>query len=271
MSAGFPRRVALGRTGLMVSPLGLGSSYGVSRRACLRAFDAGINYFFWGSTRTPQMAAAIRELSASHRDELVVVLQCYVRWASLIPRSIDQGLEGLGLDRVDILLLGWYDRPPAARVLRAVQHERERGRFRFLAISSHQRPLFRDYLAGGHYDVFHLRYNAAHPGAEQDIFPHLPDEGGPGIVSFTNTRWGDLLRPKMMPRGAEPPSAADCYRFALSDPHVHVAICGPSRDEQLAQALTALDQGPLSAEEQQRIRAIGRHVHDQRTLRSWLV
>jgi aryl-alcohol dehydrogenase-like predicted oxidoreductase len=267
----FAERVALGRTGLQVSPLGLGSSYGVSRRACLRAFDAGVNYFFWGSARTPQMAAAIRELSPAHRDELVVVLQCYVRWAALIPRSIEKGLAGLGLDRVDILLLGWYDRPPAERILRAVERQRELGRFRFLAISSHQRPAFRDYLTGGRYDVFHLRYNAAHPGAEQDVFPHLPEVGGPGIVSFTNTRWGDLLRPEMMPEGGEPLSAADCYRFALSDPHVHVAICGPSRDEQLEHALTALAAGPLSPEEQQRARAIGRHVHDQRTLRSWLV
>ena len=76
---GFAEKVELGRTGLRVSRIGIGSSYGPSPRSCLRAFDAGVNYFFWGSVRTRGMGYALRELAQTHRDELVVVLESYTR------------------------------------------------------------------------------------------------------------------------------------------------------------------------------------------------
>lgn len=264
------QRVCLGRTKLEVSRLGLGASYGVSRKACRMAFDAGVNYFFWGSVRTVGMGLAIRDIAPAHRTELVVVLQTYVRFASLLPRSIENGLKTLRLDHADVLLLGWHETIPSRRILETVEREREKGRFRHLAISSHQRPLFREFLHDDRYGIFHLRYNAAHPGAERDIFPHLPEQGGPGIVAFTNTRWGDLLNPGKMPAGESPLSAADCYRFVLSDPHVHVAMCGPSSDEQMQHSLTVLQARAMDDEELSRARAIGQHVHGLTSLSDWV-
>lgn len=267
----FSEKVTLGRTGLQVSRLGIGSAYGVSDRACRMAFDEGVNYFFWGSVRTPGMGLAIREIARSRRDDLVVVLECYVRQAAWVPRSVETGLRNLRLDRADILLLGWYDRPPGPRVLDAVDRLKEKGRFRFLGISSHQRPLFRQYLRDGRYDVFHVRYNAAHRGAEQEIFPELPQGKAPGIVSFTNTRWGDLLDPRKMPPGiSSPPTAADCYRFVLSHPAVHVAICGPKNDDEMSSGLSTLKAPPMSEEELERMRRIGDHVHGISSVMSFL-
>jgi predicted aldo/keto reductase-like oxidoreductase len=225
------------------------------------AFDAGVNYFFWGSVRTPGMGQAIRDIARSQREELVFVLQCYTRVAGWIPKSVEKGLRSLKVEQADILLLGWYDRPPNPKILDVVDRMKEQGRFRFLAISTHQRPLFQQYLGDGQYDVFHVRYNAAHRGAEKEIFSSLPAEGGPGIVSFTNTRWGDLLSPKKMPAGMSPPTAPDCYRFVLSHPAVQVAICGPKNDEEMAAGLTVLKAGPMDGDELERMRAIGDHVH----------
>ncbi len=74
------------------------------------------------------MALAIRDLARQHRDELVVVLECYVRFPSWVARSIDRGLETLGLDYADVLLLGWHDELPSARLLDAVQAQREANR-----------------------------------------------------------------------------------------------------------------------------------------------
>lgn len=262
--------VALGRTGRLVSRLGIGSSYGVSKAACLRAFDRGVNYFFWGSARMPGMAHAIRDLNPSHRGELVVVLQCYVRVASLVSRSVERGLATLGLDTADVLLLGWYDRFPAARVLAAAEDLKRRGLVRHLAVSTHQRPLARAFIEDQRFEVLHLRYNAAHTGAEQDVFPHLSTHPRPGIVAFTCTRWGDLLNPQKMPPGEAPLSAADCYRFALSSPHVDVAICGPKNDAEMDHALTALELGPLDEGEMQRARKIGTRVHETKALADWI-
>jgi aryl-alcohol dehydrogenase-like predicted oxidoreductase len=258
-------KVTFGRSGLSVSRLGVGSSFGVSERACKLAFDAGVNYFFWGSVRTPSMGAAIRDLSKTHRDELVVVLECYARWPWMIRKSVEQGLRQLGVDHVDVLLLGWHESLPSDGTLDAVDRLKEQGRFRSLGISSHQRPLFQEFVRDERYDVCHIRYNAAHPGAEQDIFPHL-DDSPPGIASFTNTRWGDLLKAENMPEGLSPPSAPDCYRFALSNPNVQVALCGPSSDREMQESLDVLKQGPLDQDEMLRMRKIGEHVHGIRSV-----
>ena len=259
-------RVTLGRTGIQVSRLGVGAAYGVSTRACLRAFDAGVNYFYWGSTRTVEMGLALREIARHSRDQLVVVMQTYARRGLGARWSVERGLRTLGLDQVDILLLGWHDDPPRESLVEVASRLREQGRARFVAISSHVRPRFQAYVASGVFDVLHVRYNAAHRGAETDVFPCLPPEGGPGIVTYTNTRWGDLLAPKHMPTGMSPPSATDCYRFALTNPHVHVALCGPKNDQEMDAALAALKSGPLDEGELARMHRIGDHVHGIRSL-----
>ena len=270
MSAPFSHKVPLGRTGILVSRLGIGSGYRVSEKACLKAFDAGVNYFFWGSVRTPGMALAVCRIAARKREALVVVLQCYARSPLAIRWSVERGLKNLGIDTADVLLLGWHDTPPGERVLDALNSLKERGLFRFLGISTHQRPLFREFLRTGRYDVFHIRYNAAHRGAETDIFPCLPVTGGPGIASFTNTRWGDLLTPGKMPAGTHPPTAVDCYRFSLSNDHVHTALCGPASDAEMDEALKVLRAVPLAPEERERMQRIGDHVHGTRSMMSLL-
>jgi len=260
----FAAPTTLGRTGLRVGRLGLGCSFGISRESCLRAFDSGVNYFFWGSVRTEGMAQAIRELAPRHRDELVVVVQCYVRFPSLLRRSVEGGLKALGVERADVLLLGWYDSAPSERILESVEQLRARGLYGHLGLSTHHRPLVAQMCRDESIGVFHVRYNAAHPGAEQQVFSSLPSVDPPGIVSFTNTCWGQLLDPSRMPAGESCPPAEDCYRFALSQPSVDVAVCGPKNEDELSSALLALRRGPLDPEEMLKMRRIGQHIRETR-------
>ncbi|OFV80392.1 MAG: hypothetical protein A2Y78_04715 [Acidobacteria bacterium RBG_13_68_16] len=261
--ASFPRRVTLGRSGLSVGPLGVSGGYGVGAGAVLRAFDRGVNYLYHGSRRNPGMAAAIRQLvAAGHRAELVIVLQSYSRSAGLLERSLTRGLRQLGIETADVLLLGWYNRPPGDRLFERADRMRENGMFRHLAVSGHRRPAFVGHAADKRISIIHVRYNAAHTGAETDIFPHLPAEGRPGVVAYTATSWGALLKSRRMPPGEPPLRGRDCYRFVLSNPHFNVCMSGPRDDAQMDEALAALDGGPLSPEEDARIRRIGRWVHE---------
>src|SRR5215510_2545746 len=53
-------------------------------------------------------------------------------------------------------------------------------------------------------------YNAAHRGAERDIFPVTSERKMP-VVTFTGLRWGALLRSTADdPPGHQPPSPRDC-------------------------------------------------------------
>jgi aryl-alcohol dehydrogenase-like predicted oxidoreductase len=261
--AGFPQRVTLGRSRLEVGPLGVSGGYGIGAGAVLRAFDRGVNYLYHGSRRSPGMANAIRELiAAGHRSELIIVLQSYSRSPALMERSLNRGLRQLGIDTTDVLLLGWYNGPPSERVLERAERMRENGMFRHLAVSGHRRRVFPGHAADQRFSILHIRYNAAHTGAETDIFPQLPREGRPGVVAYTATSWGALLRPRRMPPGEAPLRGRDCYRFVLSNPDFNVCMTGPKDDMQMDEALAALDEGPLLPEEDARIRRIGRWVHE---------
>jgi aryl-alcohol dehydrogenase-like predicted oxidoreductase len=259
----FPERVLLGRSGLSVSPLGVSGGYGVEKAALLKAFDQGVNYWYHGTRRSAGMRDAIIELvGAGHREELVIVVQSYARFGWLVESSVARSLTSLRLDSADVLLLGLFNRTPADRVMERVTRMKEKGMFRHLAISAHRRPSFVTHAADPRFSILHIRYNAAHVGAEKDIFPHMPQENRPGIVAYTATRWGGLLKAGRMPKGESPLRARDCYRFVLSNPDFNVCMTGPKNGAQLEEALCALEEGPLTPEENERIRRIGRHVHE---------
>ncbi len=123
-------------------------------------------------------------------------------------------------------------------------------------------------IADDRFEGIMLRYNAAHPGAESEVFPYLdPAATHPGVIAFTATRWGTLLKPELSP-AEKTPSATDCYRFVLSNPHVDVSLAGPKNGTELDSALAALDLGPLAADEHAWLRRVGESVHARAVSRS---
>lgn len=254
----------LGRSGLTAGRLGVACSYGAPTEAFEEAFDHGINYFYWGSLRKTAMVRAIRHIiGRGRRDGLIIVIQSYCRSPRLMELSCCRGLKRLGIDAADVLLLGWHNRRPSPRLVERALSMKARGMVRALAISGHHRPLMAMLADDPAFDILHVRYNAAHSGAEAEIFARLPPPPSPrpGIVTYTATRWGELLNPARMPPGESPPRGADCYRFALSHPAVDVCVTGPKDLAQMREAMRALELGPLAADELARLRRIGAHVH----------
>ena len=253
----------LGSTGLNVGRLGLAASYGAPADAFEEAYENGCNYFYLGSGRhRAGMKQAIRNLCGQGlRDKLVVAIQTYARRGILMEWLLKKSLRSLGLEWADILILGWHNRRPSPRLVERALALKEKGLFRFLGVSGHQRPLFPQMAASGHFDLFHIRYNAAHRGAEEEVFSQLQGNRRPGIVTYTATRWSQLLNPKKMPPGDSVPAPSDCYRFALTNPAVDVCLCGPKNRAQMQAALPALELGPLGEEDMLRMKRIGDYVH----------
>jgi aryl-alcohol dehydrogenase-like predicted oxidoreductase len=258
----FREHTTLGRTGLRVSRIGLASGYKAPTRAVERAFhEYGINYFCW-DRRRPGMQAALQDLVKTAREELVIAIQSADHIGLWLRRSTEKALRVLGIDRVDILFLSWFNKLPRRRVLDVTSRLRDEGKVGFLGFTGHNRRFHGEMArrSDSPFDVQMVRYNAAHPGAEQDVFADLP-ENRPGIVTYTATRWGQLLRAKKMPPGEKPMTAAECYRFVLSHPAVNVCLAGPRSEREMDEGLRALADGPLGDEELARIRRIGDHVH----------
>ena len=261
--------ICLGRTGLQVGRLGVASGYGAPGAALERALEHGVNYIYWGSRRGDSFGVALKSLRGE-RERFVLVIQSYTRMAGLLRPSLESALRKLSFDYTDILMLGMWNKPVPPRILDAAHKLRERGLVRFLAVSTHKRAMVPQFAAGQDFDVVHFRYNAAHPGAEQDIFPYLPAANRPGMVAFTATSWRQLLGQGLLqgilpgthqlPKSERVPTAADCYRYVLSRSEVDVCLTGPANEQQMEQALEALHLGPMSEEELAWMSRIGRLV-----------
>jgi aryl-alcohol dehydrogenase-like predicted oxidoreductase len=95
-----------------------------------------------------------------------------------------------------------------------------------------------------------VRYNAAHRGAERDVFPVTRPLGMP-VIAYTALRWGALLRPTPDdPPGFSVPRAPEWYRFVLQHPAVSVTLAAPQTRAELHEDLRVLDaERPLGEEE----------------------
>jgi aryl-alcohol dehydrogenase-like predicted oxidoreductase len=249
-------KVVFGRTGLRVAPLALGSSYGVGGADVERAYERGLNFFFWGLRRRGDFGKGLARLAARDRDGVVIAAQSYTRAASLMRPSLECVLRALKVDRVDLLGLGWWDALPPPRILDAALALQAQGKVAHILISSHHRPSFVPMMQTRGVDAIMVRYNAAHTGAEREVFPHV-QEGAHGVLAFTATRWGSLLDRRLVPEGEPVPRASDCYRFVLSNPAVHATLAGPRDGAELDEAMAALDRGPLDERELAWMKRVG--------------
>lgn len=241
--------------------MGLAAGYGAPAEAVEEAFEQGVNYFYWGALRRSPMAEGIRRLSRKHRDKLVVVVQNYWPLAKFIPGSLRRALKELDLDYADILLFSTFRKRPSQRTIDTALELKERGLVRCLGLACHHRPRFAELEKEKIFDVFHVRYNAVHPGAEKDVFPHLSKKGGPGIVIFTATCHTRLLRRSYLPKNEKVPSPVDCYRFVLSSNAPQVCLCGPRDMKEFGEDMKVLEMGPMTEEELVWMRRIGDFIY----------
>ncbi len=248
------------RFGRPLFRLGLSGSFGLDETACREALER-MQYVFW-TPRMKGLTPALRDALARDRDRYVVASGPLLGFfPGALRKAVENARRTLRTDVIDVFQLFWLGKMSA--FTRGVQAEmtalREEGKVRWLCVSIHDRPRAGRLAADSILDALMIRYNAAHPGAEQEIFPHL-DARRPALVCYTATAWRKLLK---APKGwdGRVPTAGDCYRFVLSSPHVDVALTGPRTVGQLRENLDAVERGPLSAEEDGWIRAIGRAVH----------
>ncbi len=250
---------ALGRR---VFRLGLATNYGVEGVDLEWALEQGVNYVFW----TPKAREVTTSLKAAiKRDRESLIIACGPTtgyFGGSIRRTCERLLKELGTEYIDVFQLFWLGRMSAwtSSTIDALVSLRESGKVRAIGVSIHDRKRAGKLAEDSPLDMLMIRYNAAHSGAEQDIFPNLAKRK-PAIVAYTATRWGGLLK---RPKGWNGPvmTASDCYRFCLSNLHVDLVLTGPKNRRQLEENLSRLrEKGPLSEEENRWIRNFGQMVH----------
>jgi aryl-alcohol dehydrogenase-like predicted oxidoreductase len=244
-----------------VYPLGLAPNFGITEDETRAALDGPMNYVFW----TPRMRKAtgpVRDALHRNREHYVVATgPTTAWWSSNLSRFVDRTLKQLCIDQIDVLQMFWLGVTSrwTPENIEAMVKLRESGKVRAIGVSIHDRQKAGELAKDSPLDLLMVRYNAAHPGAETDIFPHLAPNRR-SVIAYTATRWRKLLK---RPRGWEGavPTAGDCYRFCLSQPAVDVVLTGPKSAAQLQENLAAIERGPLTTEEMTWMREFGAVVH----------
>jgi len=254
----------LGATEQKVYRLGLSASYWPGKKTVYKAIDQGVNCFFaYGFDK--QMISVLRDVLKNERQRYVIATGAYnlLFTHQNLLKTLEKRLKQLQTDYIDIFLFLGVTKPQhfPQHLRTELRHLRETGKVRFVGMSCHDRQFAGRLVSDGELDVYMIRYNAAHRGAEQDILPYVALHN-PGIVSYTATRWGYLIRRnKKWPKDRPIPTPGLCYRFVLSNPHVHVCLTAPANIKQLEENISEAQKGPLNAEELSFIKEYGDVVH----------
>lgn len=259
-------RAPLGELGTSVCRVGLSASYRPGTETIFKALDEGLNYFFFYGFDT-QMTRALRELPAGRRDQVVLATGAYnyLFAHQNLRRTLENRLRQTKAEYIDLFHFLGIMKPKqfTAQVRDELAAVRASGLVRGVSVSTHDRKFAAQLACEGLVDAVMIRYNAAHRGAETEIFPSLtPDRTV--VVSYTATRWTALLRrPRGYPKDGRLPTAGMCYRFVLSNPSVHVCLMAPSNARQFESNLAEIRRGPLAEDEMRFLRDFGDIVHRQ--------
>ena len=255
--------------------MGIAGNYGIDSSDVEWAAEQGANYWVWGAS-FKKVTSGLKEVIRRDREKNVVALLGWGFFGWQIRRSVEKALRKLNTDYLDVFKLGWLGRTSiySHGVVDSLLKLKQEGKIKAIGTSIHDRQRAGQLALDSEIDLLMIRYNAKHPGAEEDIFPHI-NKRNPAVVSYTALAWQQLINPvkgvEMDPwpgsreKANIPPLTPElCYRFVLSSPHVHVVLTGPKNREQLMVNFKAIKQGALTPEELSWIRQYGKLIRSKR-------
>ena len=255
--------------------MGIAGNYGIDSSDVKWAAEHGANYWVWGSS-FKKVTAGIKEVIRKDREKNVVALLGWGFFGWQVRQNVEKALRKLHTDYLDVFKLGWLGRAStySEGVIDSLLKLKQEGKIRAIGTSIHDRKRAGKLALDSELDLLMIRYNAKHTGAEEDIFPHLKKRN-PSVVSYTALAWQQLIKPmkdlEMPPwpgnkeEAKIPPLTPElCYRFVLSNPHVHLVLTGPKNREQLMMNFRAIQQGALTPEELNWIRDYGKLIKSKK-------
>ncbi len=213
----------LGRTGLRVSVLGigtggpsqLGQGSGVPEadagRMVRRALELGVNFFDTAAGYGDSEGILGRALAGVPREDYVLATKVQAArddWTATpedVAASVERSLARLNVDVIDIMQFHGVKPDDYARTidifLPVMTRLQEQGKFRFLGVSEtySQDPgheMFPMALADDHFDTAMVGYNMISPTAEHSVLP-MCREKNVGVICMVAVRRA-LSRPEVL-------------------------------------------------------------------------
>jgi aryl-alcohol dehydrogenase-like predicted oxidoreductase len=194
----------LGRTGLKVSEIGLGTSQ--TFRLAARedeALDRGINFFDTAPAYGESEKTLGRAL-APRRSEAIIATKVGAADAGAARESIERSFERLQVDTIDLLqihsLKAWREVGPV------IEEYRKKGRVRFIGLTSrnpaHHSEMMKAMRTGA-YDTVQIFYSLAERTCTEELLP-LAEKMNIGVIVLRALL--GLLAPDILPGPSAPAS-----------------------------------------------------------------
>jgi predicted aldo/keto reductase-like oxidoreductase len=262
--AGLARR-PLGRTGLLVSEISLGSSPLPDPDLLRAIIDRGVNYIdtshnYDNGNAERQIGRLLKDVG---RDRVAVATKFHVAprdTPASIVASVRGSLRRLEVETIDVLMIHGAETAAVLvdeRVLEAFEQLKKEGAFRFRGLSCHanQDEVVRKAVGCGLYDMVQVGYNVFDiPETEAGQVESYPDYlGRSGIrplIELANTHGVGVIAMKTLKVGGRRQDlakyragAASLYqamlRWVLDDPRVTSAVTEILNREQMEEDLGA--------------------------------
>lgn len=237
--------------GQPASILGLAGQSIDDADAVLLAFTAGINYFFFYNSESENFLGGLKSLLATKREQVLVTTGSESRDLKSLHHYLDSVRHDLNIDQPDIFFLEYVSPADDIKQIQVVLDElrlwQNSGFVRYVGVTTHNRTIALEIIQRHQCDVLMHRYNMAHRKAEEQVLPEAQKANIP-LVAFTCTRWGTLLQGHPYWQG-KLPTAADCYRYALNNSAVRLALTAPKTKQELVENLSVLHSPQLSNQE----------------------
>ena len=171
----------LGRTGLRVSPVSMGTwqTFDVREEKRVRAVgtlvteavELGVNFF----DTAPMYGAAesvLGDALKKCKQRVMVATKVLASDGASAERSVEESLERLQRDEIDLMQI--HNMSAWQRVAPVLQKYRSKGRIRFLGITDYRQSKFGDMADAkktGLFDTIQIPYNIADRSAERELLP----------------------------------------------------------------------------------------------------
>lgn len=241
------KRRVLGRTGLQVSQLGMGTSISLNVAVVQRALDMGVNFFDTAECyENGNAEIALGEAFACRREEVIIATKWHTngtRPADSLLASLDGSLKRLNMEHVDLIQVHGAEKPEQVtsdELWEAFTRAREAGKARFNGVSLHDNHLevARAAIKTGRFNALLIPHN---PLISETVTPVLQEAAQAGL--------GVITMKALQPVHAAPEPEAlkglcgnvyqRAIQWALRSPHVSAVIVEMPTFEELEEDVRA--------------------------------
>jgi myo-inositol catabolism protein IolS len=196
-------QVQIGKTGLYVNPIGLGTNAvgghnlfpnlneEAGRELVRTGLAQGINFldtaFIYGPKRSEEIIGEVVK-ETGNRSKIVIATKAAHKFVgknvvfdnspAFLKQSVEDSLKRLQTDYIDIFYIHFPDLDtPKDEAVGALKQLKDEGKIRAIGVSNFSIEQLKEANRDGYVDVYQGEYNLLSRGAEKELFPYVTEHG----------------------------------------------------------------------------------------------